>query len=120
MLDEEAGELNPEQRRFLQAVERNSGRLLRLVGDLLFVARTDAGRLSLEQGKVDLVALAAECVEGAVPAAAGKSIDLVLAARPVPAFIGDGGAGWLKFSTISSRTLSSSHPKAAASWSARS
>jgi signal transduction histidine kinase len=91
VLDEEAGGLNPEQRRFLQAVERNSGRLLRLVGDLLFVAQADAGRLSLERGKVDLVALAAECVEGALPAAAGKSIDLVLAAKPVPAFVGDRG-----------------------------
>ena len=91
VLDEEAGELNPEQRRFLQAVERNSGRLLRLVGDLLFVAQADAGRLSLEQGKVDLVELAGECVEGAMPAAAEKSIDLVLAATPVPAFVGDRG-----------------------------
>ncbi len=91
VLDEEAGELNPEQRRFLQAVERNSGRLLRLVGDLLFVAQADAGRLSLEQGKVDLVELAGECVEGAMPAAADKSIDLVLATTPVPAFVGDRG-----------------------------
>jgi signal transduction histidine kinase len=91
VLDEEAGELNPEQRRFLQAVERNSGRLLRLVGDLLFVAQADAGRLSLEQAKVDLAGLAADCVEGAVPAAAAKSIDLVLAAKPVPAFVGDRG-----------------------------
>src|SRR6266508_4126425 len=33
VLDEEAGELTSEQRRFLDAVERNSGRLLRLVGD---------------------------------------------------------------------------------------
>jgi signal transduction histidine kinase len=91
VLDEEAGDLNPEQRRFLQAVERNSGRLLRLVGDLLFVAQADAGRLSLEQGKVDLAALAADCVEGAAPAAAEKSIELVLAAQPVPAFVGDRG-----------------------------
>ncbi|HMJ00168.1 MAG TPA: ATP-binding protein [Gaiellaceae bacterium] len=91
VLDEEAGELNPEQRRFLQAVERNSGRLLRLVGDLLFVAQADAGRLSLEQGKVDLAALAAECVEGAAPAAVEKSIELVLVAKPVPAFVGDRG-----------------------------
>jgi signal transduction histidine kinase len=91
VLDEEAGDLNPEQRRFLEAVERNSGRLLRLVGDLLFVAQADAGRLSLEQGKVDLAGLAAECVEGAAPAAAEKSIQLVLAAKPVPAFVGDRG-----------------------------
>lgn len=91
VLDEEAGELNAEQRRFLQAVERNSGRLLRLVGDLLFVAQADAGRLSLEQAKVDLAGLAADCVEGAAPAAAEKSITLVLDATPVPAFVGDRG-----------------------------
>jgi signal transduction histidine kinase len=89
VLDEEAGELNTEQRRFLEAVERNSGRLLRLVGDLLFVAQADAGRLSLEPTKVDLAELAADCVEGAAPAAAAKSIDLVLAAQAVPAFVGD-------------------------------
>src|SRR4029079_351447 len=51
VLDGEAGEINPEQRRFLEAVERNSGRLLRLVGDLLFVAQADAGRLSLERAR---------------------------------------------------------------------
>ena len=91
VLEEEAGELNPEQRRFLEAVERNSGRLLRLVGDLLFVAQADAGRLSLEQAKVDLAALAAECVEAATPAAAEKSIDLILTAQAVPALVGDRG-----------------------------
>jgi signal transduction histidine kinase len=91
VLDEEAGELNPEQRRFLQAVERNSGRLLRLVGDLLFVAQADAGRLSLERAKVDLAELAAHCVEGAAPAASEKSVTLVLMANPVPALVGDRG-----------------------------
>lgn len=91
VLDEEAGSLTPEQRRFLKAVERNSGRLLRLVGDLLFVAQADAGRLSLEQAKVDLSALAADCVEGAAPAAAAKAINLMLDTKTVPAFVGDKG-----------------------------
>ena len=91
VLDEEAGELNDEQRRFLQAVERNSGRLLRLVGDLLFVAQADAGRLSLERGKVDLAELAAHCVEGAAPAATEKAVTLVLLADPVPPLVGDRG-----------------------------
>ena len=91
VLDGEVGELNPEQRRFLDAVDRNSRRLLRLVGDLLFVAQADAGRLSLEQAKVDLAGLAADCVEAAAPAAAEKSINLVLSARAVPAFVGDRG-----------------------------
>jgi signal transduction histidine kinase len=91
VLDEEAGDLNDEQRRFLQAVERNSGRLLRLVGDLLFVAQADAGRLSLERGKVDLAELAAHCVEGAAPAATEKAVTLVLLADPVPPLVGDRG-----------------------------
>jgi signal transduction histidine kinase len=91
VLDEEAGELNPEQHRFLKAVERNSGRLLRLVGDLLFVAQADAGRLTLERAKVDVSALAADCVEAARPVADQKRIDLQLAAVPVPALVGDRG-----------------------------
>jgi signal transduction histidine kinase len=91
VLDEEAGYLNPEQRRFLEAVDRNSGRLLRLVGDLLFVAQADAGRLSLERAKVDLSQVAADCVEGAMPTASEKSVKLVLSAEAVPAVIGDRG-----------------------------
>jgi signal transduction histidine kinase len=87
----EAGEINAEQRRFLDAVERNSGRLLRLVGDLLFVAQADAGRLSLERGSVDLSELAAHCVEEAAPAATEKSVSLVLLAEPVPSLVGDRG-----------------------------
>jgi signal transduction histidine kinase len=91
VLDEEAGELNDEQQRFLRAVERNSGRLLRLVGDLLFVAQADAGRLTLERAKVDLSALAADCVEGSRPVADQKSIALELETRPVPTLVGDRG-----------------------------
>jgi signal transduction histidine kinase len=91
VLDEEAGEVNAEQRRFLLAVERNSRRLLRLVGDLLFVAQADAGRLTLERARVDVAALAADCVEAARPVADQKSIDLVLAAAPVPTLLGDRG-----------------------------
>jgi signal transduction histidine kinase len=91
VLDEEAGKLNTEQRRFLTAVERNSRRLLRLVGDLLFVAQADAGRLTLERAKVDVGALAADCVEAAGPVADQKSIELRLAAAPVPPLVGDRG-----------------------------
>jgi signal transduction histidine kinase len=90
-LEEDGGELSPDQRRFLQAVQRNSSRLLRLVGDLLFVAQADAGRLSLEQGKVDIAGLVAECVEAAQPAAREKEIVLSLSSSPVPALVGDRG-----------------------------
>jgi signal transduction histidine kinase len=64
--DGEAGELTSEQERFLAIVYRSSERLQRLVGDLLFVARLDAGglRLHVEDG-VSLDDVVAEAVEAA-------------------------------------------------------
>jgi signal transduction histidine kinase len=76
VLDGEAGGVHGDQRRFLEVVSRNCDRLNRLVDDILFVARVDAGRLSLERESVDLGRLAAESVETARGAAAGKSIEL--------------------------------------------
>jgi signal transduction histidine kinase len=76
VLDGEAGSVEGDQRRFLEIVNRNCDRLNRLVDDILFVARVDAGRLSLERQSVDLGRLAAESVETARGAAARKQIDL--------------------------------------------
>ena len=50
VLDDEA--LGRDARRFLQIVHRNGQRLLRLVGDMLFVAQVEAGRLSLDREPV--------------------------------------------------------------------
>jgi signal transduction histidine kinase len=73
----EAGELTPEQARFLTIVHRSSERLQRLVGDLLFVARLDGGglQLNVEDG-VSLAAVVAEAVESA--SADARSHDVVL------------------------------------------
>src|SRR5213078_3324821 len=62
----EAGELSAEQERFLAIVSRSAARLHRLVGDLLFVARLDAGglRLNLEDA-IPLEDVVDECVEAA-------------------------------------------------------
>ena len=78
VLDEEAGGLTDEQRHFLSIVERNSNRLLRLVGDLLFVAQIEAGRLAIDREQVDLGTIAGDCVEAAKPHAAEKGIELRL------------------------------------------
>ena len=59
LMDGEAGELGEEQAHFLEIVNRNCLRLNRLVDDILFVARVDAGRLSLERESVDFGGLAA-------------------------------------------------------------
>jgi PAS domain S-box-containing protein len=89
VLDGEPENLSDEQRQFLGVVERNSERLQRLVGDLLFVAQVDAGRLALELGHLDAAEVGAEAVEAAKPAADQKGLELRLAGDPKAELIGD-------------------------------
>jgi PAS domain S-box-containing protein len=89
LLDGEAGDLTDEQRQFLGVVERNSHRLLHLVGDLLFLAQVEAGKLVLDVDGLDLAAVASESVETARPQAEAKEITLTLATGPVPLVAGD-------------------------------
>ena len=84
-----ADELPPDVRRFLEVVERNARRLLRLVGDLLFVAQAEAGRMELARGEVDLGGIASDAVEAARPQAERRDVTLVLDAEPVRPFLGD-------------------------------
>ena len=74
--------LDAERRRFLEVVSRSSYRLMRLVDDLLFVARIQAGKLDLTPTVLDLCALARQTVEETQRQAAAKDIELV--------FTGDG------------------------------
>ncbi len=82
-------ELSDEARRFLEVADRNGRRLLRLVGDLLFVAQVEAGRLSLERGSVDLAGVAADAVEAARPAAAQAGVELGLEPADLRPLVGD-------------------------------
>jgi PAS domain S-box-containing protein len=81
--------LTGEQTRFLDTIDRNAQRLQRVVGDLLFVAQVEAGKLSLEQGAVDLNAIAEEAVHAAQPSAAAKSIALTIELDDLPTIQGD-------------------------------
>jgi signal transduction histidine kinase len=54
-----------ERQRFLEIVDRNARRLQRLVGDLLFVARLEAGRLDLQEADVDLSQTARDSIDAA-------------------------------------------------------
>lgn len=83
--DEDDGGLDPQQRRFLETVDRSAHRLLRLVGDLLFVAQIEAGTMHLELGDVNLAEVAADAVEAALPTADARGVSLVLHAElPAP------------------------------------
>ncbi len=63
-------------RRYLTTVQRNAGRLERLVGDLLFTAQVEAGRFVLVPGEADLGALAHAAEESARVVAATAGVAL--------------------------------------------
>jgi signal transduction histidine kinase len=89
LLGGDAGELTVDQRRYLEIVQRSTERLMRLVGDLLFIGQIDSGQLALEPAAADLAAVAGEVVETARPTARMKGIELVLRTEPVPEIVAD-------------------------------
>jgi signal transduction histidine kinase len=84
-------ELGDEVRQYLSVVERNAQRLLELVNDLLFVARLQAGQLSLERDDVDLGEVVRDAVAAIEAHRAGKEIRLTTALAPVPRVHADRG-----------------------------
>jgi len=91
LLDGGAGELTRDQNRFLAVVDRNSKRLMHLVGDLLFLAQVEAGKLTLELADVDLDDVVAEAVEAAKPLADEKGLTLRAAVDASAPLVGDRG-----------------------------
>jgi signal transduction histidine kinase len=78
LLDDEVGELGPEQRHFLEIIDRNCHRLTDLIDDILFMSRLDSGRFHLERASVDLGDLVAGRVESIRPAAEKKRVEIHL------------------------------------------
>ncbi|HVW33838.1 MAG TPA: SpoIIE family protein phosphatase, partial [Acidimicrobiia bacterium] len=70
LLDEIAGPLSDEQRRQLEVVRRNAGRLRRLVNNMLDFARIEAGRLAPVPVPTDLGAFTRRLAESFAPAIA--------------------------------------------------
>jgi signal transduction histidine kinase/CHASE3 domain sensor protein len=87
--DGDAGELTEDQERFLTIVYRNSERLQRLVGDLLFVARLDASGLELELGQVRIDEVVREVAESTVALVRSRDLDLVVEPGGVGPIEGD-------------------------------
>ncbi|MDP9262171.1 MAG: HAMP domain-containing histidine kinase, partial [Actinomycetota bacterium] len=91
MIEGEVGGMNEEQLNFLGVVRRNADRLLRLVGDLLFAAQSDARQVEFERAPVDLLPLVTHAFEAARPAAAEREIELALETEFVGGLHGDAG-----------------------------
>jgi signal transduction histidine kinase len=86
LLDEAEDE---QVRAHLRVVERNAGRLLALVSDLLFAARLQSGHLELDRDPVDVAALVADTVESARLRAEAGGIELTVRAEPIPPVEGE-------------------------------
>jgi signal transduction histidine kinase len=81
--------LTPDGVKFLDIIERNADRLLRLIGDLLLLSRLEAGVLPLELAPVDVPRLIAEAVRLTAPAAASQRIRIDVTADAGPRVLGD-------------------------------
>jgi PAS domain S-box-containing protein len=89
LLERESGDITEEQERYLQVVARNSHRLQRLVGDLLFIARYHAGKFEIDRAPIDVGALGRDCVVAALPTAEASGVELVCTAKEPVVMNGD-------------------------------
>jgi signal transduction histidine kinase/CheY-like chemotaxis protein len=81
--DGNAGPLSGEQRRYVDVIRHSGQALLGLINDVLELAAVESGRVELEAGPVDLVALAQQVSESLGPIASDKGIPLhVVVAEP--------------------------------------
>jgi signal transduction histidine kinase len=78
VLEDTSEPLSDEQREYLDVVDRNSIRLLRLVNDLLLLASVHAGKLEVETSPVDIESIARESLAAALPAAEQGLVSLSL------------------------------------------
>ena len=74
--------LDAPQRVYAEATAKSARHLLKLVDDILDIAKLEAGRLELEQIDFDLPQLMQDVVEPFLPEAAGKGIALEYALDP--------------------------------------
>jgi signal transduction histidine kinase len=89
LVEDEAEDVSENGRQFLNVIDRNARRLQRLVDDVLFAAQAEAGRLSLDPGRMDLAEVASESVEALRPTAVERGIELRLDARRLPLLVAD-------------------------------
>ena len=63
LLNKRFGELNAEQQQFVQVIRRNSEFMVKLITDLLYISKIEAGKLKLELQETDLIGLVERNIE---------------------------------------------------------
>ncbi|GGM60686.1 ATP-binding protein [Dactylosporangium sucinum] len=87
--DVTTGVLSEDQRTYLDVIDRNANRLLRLIEDLLLLSRLEARTLQLKPVPTRLPELLAAAVAERAPAALAAGIDLVLDCADGPELVCD-------------------------------
>jgi signal transduction histidine kinase/DNA-binding response OmpR family regulator len=85
LLSEQAGPLTDAQREYLQIVQRNSQRLLKLVNTMLDFAHMEAGRTEAVYMPTDLAALTADLASSFRSAMERAGLEFVVDCAPLPA-----------------------------------
>ncbi len=83
LLDGDAGELNTEQREWLEKSFESNERVLSLIGEMLESIRIDEDRLVLEKNATDIVSLFKKSVEILTPLMKERRIDFSFDTDPV-------------------------------------
>jgi len=92
ILSEESDQLSDEQQEFLEIIGRNSQRLLRLVGDLLLVARLESGTLEIDRKPISLRRAVESTLDGIRPEAEAGGVEVHAAFDDDPTpLMADGG-----------------------------
>ncbi len=86
------GQLDQEQRAYVEAIRGAGGALVSLLSEILDLSRVEAGRLDLEDAPYDIVALVEGAAELLAPRAQGKGLEIASYVAPnVPRILmGDG------------------------------
>lgn len=90
LLEEEAGTINDQQRKFLTIAKASSNRLNLIISDLLDISRIESGRLNLNLGVCSTFTVLKNSIDGLMASAKAKKISLVLrASSDIPNIWGD-------------------------------
>ncbi len=87
--DFEAESLSEQGRGFLEVIERNARREMRLVGDLLALVRIEAGSFSVEPEMIEITSVARASIDAASPRAEAEKVKLAARLEEIPSSLGD-------------------------------
>src|SRR5581483_3926658 len=87
--DDVMAELPDDRLNWLQVIDRNAERLLRLVEDLLLTAQASAGNLALDKADLDVASVVEQAVQAGTPVAAARGLTLTCSTEPLPLASGD-------------------------------